>query len=97
MRTAAPGDAEDPGERVDATSSFERSPGAVRLAGTFCTREAARTWSEIHDAAKGGGELVLDLSDVRRMDGGVIALLVAARAELAAEGVSVRIVSIPEA
>ena len=93
---AAPGAAEGHGERADVTCSFERSPGAVRLAGTFRVREAARAWDELHAAARGARELELDLSDVRRMDGGVIALIVAARAELAAEGVNVRIVSIPE-
>ncbi|MBX3223245.1 MAG: MlaE family lipid ABC transporter permease subunit [Labilithrix sp.] len=81
-----------------ATFTIERSPGAVRLSGTFRTTEAARAWQELHAAvaSAGSGELVLDLSDVKRMDGGVIALVVAARAELATQGVTARIVSTPE-
>ena len=84
----------------DAAASFtiERAEGGVRLSGTFRTKDAARAWDELHAAVAGAGpgELALDLSGVERIDGGVIALIVAARDELAALGVNARIVSTPE-
>ena len=70
----------------------------VRLSGVFRTKDAAAAWRELHDTVENVGEsaVTIDLSGAERIDGGVLALIVAARAELVSKGIAAEITSIPE-
>lgn len=74
----------------------ERSAGVVRLSGAVRMQDAAVVWHELHAVPLTERELTIDLSGVERIDGGVIALIVAARAELAARGMRAEIARPPE-
>lgn len=73
--------------------AIEPAPGGdgpIRFSGTFAFRDAAAVWEAARDALSTrdwGGDADLDLSDVRAVDGGTMALLVALRSELRARGV----------
>jgi phospholipid/cholesterol/gamma-HCH transport system permease protein len=76
---------------------LQRDGDSVRLFGDLRMHDAAAIWQDIrkatHDEA---GTVVFDLSNVQTADGGVVALLVELRAELAARGVTAEIVGANE-
>lgn len=51
--------------------------GVVELAGVFEMGDVDRVWAELREAVGDGGRPTIDLSRVRRMDGGIMSLLVA--------------------
>lgn len=62
----------------------------LHLRGRLAFTDAATIWDELHihvDAAARGNTLNLDMSEVQRVDGGVMALLAHIRAELQQRGV----------
>lgn len=65
-----------------------RDGDVIHLAGNLGMRDAAAVWRELQRETEGAsGTVVLDLSSVRSVDGGVMALLVELRALLVARGV----------
>ena len=82
-----------PSTPAPATTAYaiERpSEGPLELRGTFCFADAASVWeatrSAVEQTAK-GDVVDFDLSKVKSMDGGTMALLVAVRSELKTRGV----------
>lgn len=69
--------------------------GRIRLVGDLRMDDATVIWRELREASRGlqaGGRPVdLDLSGVQRIDGAVLSLVVALRAELTARGVDARL------
>ena len=74
----------------------ERAERSVRLSGRIRMQDAADVWRELHAEPLPEEAFTIDLSGVERIDGGVIALIVAARAELAGRGVRTEIARTPE-
>jgi len=76
-----------------ATYRFERDGYTIRFLGDLRMFDAADIWRDLHSATDNeSGKLVFDLSSVRVADGGVMALLVEIRNELAARNVNVEFV-----
>lgn len=74
---------------VEPTAS-DPSSQQLRLHGSLLFPDAATIWNELRkhvDLAARGGTLHLEMSDVQRVDGGVMALLAHLRAELQQRGV----------
>jgi phospholipid/cholesterol/gamma-HCH transport system permease protein len=77
--------------------ALQRDGDRVRLFGDLRMHDAAAIWHEIRQVTAGdAGTVVFDLSNVQAADGGVMALLVELRAELAARGVTAEIVGANE-
>jgi phospholipid/cholesterol/gamma-HCH transport system permease protein len=78
--------------------AIERVDRVVRLVGSFRIKDAAVMWRTLRQTAEsiGAGEVLFDLSAVERVDGGILALIVAERAALIAHGVNATIVSVPD-
>ncbi len=73
-----------------ATYRFERDGYTIRFLGDLRMYDAADIWRDLHNETDNeSGKLVFDLSSVRVADGGVMALLVELRNELAARNVNV--------
>jgi phospholipid/cholesterol/gamma-HCH transport system permease protein len=77
--------------------AIERVDRVVRLVGSLRIHDAAVIWRRLRDTAEsiGPGEVAIDLSGVERIDGGILALIVAERAELVAHRVNATLVSTP--
>jgi phospholipid/cholesterol/gamma-HCH transport system permease protein len=78
--------------------AIERAPGALRLSGTLSMPQAPAIWRELREATRSlkRGQLAIELSQVDALDGGVMSLLVALRADLHARGIRADIVGTPE-
>jgi phospholipid/cholesterol/gamma-HCH transport system permease protein len=77
----------------DEAYQVRREGGTIRLSGDLRMHDAAAIWREVRrDTVRASGKVVFDLSGVQAADGGVIALLVELRAELAAREVSAEFV-----
>ncbi len=72
--------------------------GVLALSGDLATQDAAAIWKRLRKelGRKKGGALTIDLSRVGSVDGGVMALIVALRAELTDRGAKVEIAEAPE-
>jgi len=78
---------------ASAPFQLQRDAGTIRLSGDLCMRDAATIWRDVRKMTSGeSSSVVLDLSKVKSVDGGVIALLVEIRAELAARAVKAELV-----
>jgi phospholipid/cholesterol/gamma-HCH transport system permease protein len=78
--------------------AIEARGETLRLTGELRMPDATAIWSELHrttDPLK-RGRLAIDLSSASAVDGGVMALLVALRADLAARGVKSELANTPE-
>ncbi len=97
MCSVASGTTSLPKDR-DRAFAIERREGQLRLAGDLRMAEAAAIWRELHRTTDGirRGEIAIDLSEARTIDGAVMALLVALRTDLAARGVRTELVGTPE-
>lgn len=76
---------------------LERSAEVLRVAGDLRMEDAGEIWSELRRLTRQDkqGALAIDLSGVRAVDGGVMALLVALRSDLAAKRVRTELVNAP--
>jgi phospholipid/cholesterol/gamma-HCH transport system permease protein len=79
----------------------ERKGSTLALSGDLSIHDAPAVWKELRAAARearqaGDGALALDLSQVRAIDGGVIALLVELEQELQRKGARVAIEGLDE-
>ena len=73
------------------------SNGRLSLAGDFRLSDAASIWRELRrDERSITGPLTIDLARARIVDGGILALLVALRRELAARGITSEITGASE-
>lgn len=83
------------GERTsvdDASYEVVRDGATIRLAGDLRMHDAGAIWRDVQRETSGvSGDVVFDLQGVRAADGGVMALLVELRSELAARGVNAEI------
>jgi phospholipid/cholesterol/gamma-HCH transport system permease protein len=69
----------------------------VAFSGDLVTEDAAAIWRRLQEELGGGRRAVtIDLSGVSSIDGGVMALIVALRADLADRGAKVEIAEAPE-
>jgi len=81
----------------DQPFAVRREGDVVRLSGTFAMENAGALWKALRTALKRPPrKLSIDLSDVERIDGGAMALLVALRAELAGKRVASELTHVPE-
>ncbi len=78
--------------------AIEQTGGKLRVAGALRMTDAGEIWKELRRSTKqiSTGRLAIDLSQAETIDGGVMALLVALRSELAARGVNAQIEKSPE-
>ncbi len=78
--------------------AFERSGNVLRLSGALQMPDAPGIWKDLRGATakERAGQLTIDLSQATAIDGGVMSLLVALRADLAARGVAAEIEGTPE-
>lgn len=75
----------------------QRDGDRIRLVGDLRLQDAAAVWRDVHKLTDGeSGTIVFDLSSVQAADGGVMALLVELRAELAARGLKAELVGANE-
>ena len=88
------------GERASApvdVYQIVRDGDTIRLAGDLRMHDAASIWKDLRKETKdAAGTLHLDLRSVQAADGGVMALLVELRTELAARGVKAELVGANE-
>lgn len=84
-------------ELSSAPFAIDVAPGRLGLAGKLRLAEAPELWRDLRQATAGmrRGELAIDLEAVETIDGGVMSLLVALRADLAARGVEAEITGTP--
>ena len=70
----------------------------LRLSGSLSMNEAPAIWRELREATKAlrRGRCDIDLSRATKVDGGMMSLLVALRADLAQQKVQATIVGTPE-
>jgi phospholipid/cholesterol/gamma-HCH transport system permease protein len=74
-----------------------REGGTIRIAGDLRMHDAASIWKDLRKETKdASGPLTFDLRSVEAADGGVMALLVELRAELATRGVKAELVNANE-
>ncbi len=86
-------------DRARPSFAIELTDDALRLRGDLEMRDAAAIWAELSRSlatAKRGKKLELDLSGVDIIDGGVMSLVVQARAELSQRGVRAEVVGASE-
>ena len=75
----------------------QREGDKIRLAGDLRMHDAASIWRDLRNETKdASGRISFDLSSVQAADGGVMALLVELRTELAARGVKAELVGANE-
>jgi phospholipid/cholesterol/gamma-HCH transport system permease protein len=73
--------------------AIEADGSTIRLSGDLRMHDASSIWRDVHTKIAGAsGALTFDLSKVNAADGGVMALLVELRTELAAKGVKAELV-----
>jgi phospholipid/cholesterol/gamma-HCH transport system permease protein len=71
----------------------ERADGRILLSGDLRMHDATVLWRDLHQELRGAsGGIAFDLSNVANADGGVVALLVALRAELDTRGIKAELV-----
>lgn len=80
------------------TFSIEGAGKVVRLGGDLGMKDAAQIWRQLNRATNRvrKGELSIDLTGVRSIDGAVMALFVALRSELATRGVRSTLTNVPD-
>jgi phospholipid/cholesterol/gamma-HCH transport system permease protein len=84
------------GPTVDAPFAITRKGERLVLEGALAMRDASSIWRALRDATRGTtGALHIDVSQVSAIDGGIVSLLVARRADLSARGVRTQIVGEP--
>jgi phospholipid/cholesterol/gamma-HCH transport system permease protein len=72
---------------------IQKEGSTIRLSGELRTHDASAIWRDVCKQTDGvSGALAFDLSEVRATDGGVMALLVDLRSELASKGVQAELV-----
>jgi len=88
------------GEQPSATSGayqLRHDGNTIRLSGDLRMNDASAIWRDIRrETAGDSGTVVFDLSKVDAADGGVMALLVEVRSELAARGVNAELIGANE-
>ena len=86
-------------EPEDTSFAVRVEAGVVRLSGALKMKSAPAIWAKLRRATEGsrGGNLALDLAGATAIDGGMMSLLVALRADLAARDVTADIVGTPQA
>jgi phospholipid/cholesterol/gamma-HCH transport system permease protein len=73
--------------------TIEKDGATIRLVGDLRMHDASAIWRTVRKEAEGAsGQLTFDLSKVNAADGGVMALLVELRSELAGKGVTAELV-----
>jgi phospholipid/cholesterol/gamma-HCH transport system permease protein len=73
---------------------IQKEGSTIRLSGELRLHDASAIWRDVCQQTEGvSGALAFDLSEVRVADGGVMALLVDLRSELASKGVQAELVS----
>ncbi len=72
---------------------IQKEGSTIRLSGELRMHDASAIWRDVRKQTDGvSGALAFDLSEVRTADGGVMALLVDLRSELASKGVQAQLV-----
>jgi phospholipid/cholesterol/gamma-HCH transport system permease protein len=73
--------------------TIEKDGSTIRIAGDLRMHDASAIWRDVRAQVEGAsGTLTFDLSKVNAADGGVMALLVELRSELAAKGIRAELV-----
>ncbi len=86
-------------EPEDTSFAVHAEPGVVRLTGELKMKSAPAIWAKLRQSTEGlkRGKVAIDLAGASAVDGGMMSLLVALRADLAARKVTAEIVNTPEA
>ena len=86
-------------EPDDSAFEVRAEAGVVRLSGALKMKSAPLIWANLRRATEGSkrGNVALDLAGATAIDGGMMSLLVALRADLAARNVTADIVGTPDA
>ena len=86
-------------EPADTSFAIASEPGVIRLSGELKMKSAPAIWAKLRHATEGlkRGNLAIDLAAATAVDGGMMSLLVALRADLYARKVTANIINTPEA